>query len=58
MKLAHLHKICTCENSKELPMLYKLLDICWLKRRHSNVPGTVFILKFSIVVAKIFKFEF
>ena len=55
MKFAHLHKICMCKNSKYLAMLYKLLVICWLKSRHSKVTETVFILKFSTVVAK---FEF
>ena len=53
-----LHKTARAKIPDNLLLIHKLLILCLLESRHSQVFKTVFILKFRPPVAKIIKFEF
>ena len=58
--MAHLHITARAKIPDNLLSIYKLLILCSLESRHSQVSKTVltiFILKFGPPAAKIIKFE-
>ena len=55
--MAHLHKTAHAKIPAKLLWIYKLLILCLLESRHSQVSKTVFILKSGPPDAKIIKFE-
>ena len=57
MKMAHLHNTAHAKIPDNLFLVYKMLILCLLESRHSQVSKTVFILKFGPPVATIIKFE-
>ena len=57
MEIAHLHKTARAKIPDNLLFIYKLLILCLLKSRNSQVSKTVLILKFGPPIAKIINFE-
>ena len=58
MEIAHLHKTVHAKMPDNSLLIHKLLILCLLESRHSQISKTVFILKFRPPVAKIINFEF
>ena len=56
--MANLHKTARAKIPDNFLLIHKMLILCLLARRHSQVSKTVFILKFRPPVTKIIKFEF
>ena len=56
--MAHLHKNARVNIPDNLLLIYKMLILCLLGRKHFQDLKTVLILKFGPPVAKIIKFEF
>ena len=58
MKMVHLHKTACAKIPDNFPLIHKMLILCLLESRHSQVSKSVFILKIGPRVAKIIKFAF
>ena len=57
-EIAHLHKTACAKIQDNFPFIHKLLILCLLESRHSQVSKTAFILKFGPPVAKKINFQF